>query len=308
MYDHSLLFLTGLTLIIAYDDLSKNKDATQLSTYPPPINDLNKYVAGNAVDREVMTCMRTKGIGGNSPEKTMWWKVDLGGVHSIHSVDILFKSYDGYERRQQGRFAGFSIYASTNGTRDNASQCYKDGPELPPLNFSTLCITSGRYVTFYNERLHDVTYPDGYENRSVYTELCEVTVYGCQASGVYGDSCTELCPPNCRDNVCHIQKGYCFGCKPGWTGTTCNTKCVGGRFGQNCKQQCSGHCRDNAVCNHVTVCQNGTYGNNCVYSCSVNCLNDSPCDKRTGQCNSGCKPGYTNALCNERCLPGYYVV
>ena len=46
---------------------------------------------------------------------------------------------------------------------------------------------------------------------------------GCQASGVYGASCKELCPTNCRDNVCHIQKGTCYGCAPGWTYTACNT-------------------------------------------------------------------------------------
>ena len=81
------------------------------------------------------------------------------------------------ERRQQGRFAGFSIYVSSNGTRDTSSLCYKDGPKLPALNFTTPCITSGRYVIFYNERLQGVTYPDEYVY-SVYTELCEVTIQG----------------------------------------------------------------------------------------------------------------------------------
>ena len=82
------------------------------------------------------------------------------------------------ERRQQGRFAGFSIYVSSNGTRDNTSLCYKDGPKLPALNFTTPCIKSGRYVDFYNERLPGVTYPDEYVVDSVYTELCEVIVHG----------------------------------------------------------------------------------------------------------------------------------
>ena len=66
---------------------------------------------------------------------------------------------------------------SYNGTRDNSSLCYKDGPKLPALNFTTTCITSGRYVTFYNERLDGVTYPDGYADY-VNTELCEVTIHG----------------------------------------------------------------------------------------------------------------------------------
>ena len=82
------------------------------------------------------------------------------------------------EKRQQGRFAGFSIYVSTDGTRDNTSLCYKDGPHLPALNFTITCFKSGRYVIFYNERLHNVTYPNGYVVDPVYTELCEVTVHG----------------------------------------------------------------------------------------------------------------------------------
>ena len=84
--------------------------------------------------------------------------------------------------RQQGRFAGFSLYISNNGDTsnlDNSSLCYKDGPELPLLNFTTKCTLSGRYVIFYNERLDGVTYPAGYEVALlVYTELCEVIVYG----------------------------------------------------------------------------------------------------------------------------------
>ncbi|XP_078329594.1 uncharacterized protein LOC144617738 isoform X1 [Crassostrea virginica] len=322
MYHRCLLFLTGVTCIaFAYDDLSKGRVATQSTSYMYMNPDL--YKADNAVDRNITTCMRTDLIGVNSPDRTVWWRVDLGGVYNIYSVNILFKNYEGHEIRQQGRFAGFSIYVSTNGTRDNSSLCFKDGPKLPPLNFTTNCITSGRYVDFYNERLHGVTYPDGYAY-VVFTELCEVIVQGCQASGVYGDNCTEQCPPNCRDNVCHIQNGTCFGCAQGWMDTTCNTKCTGGWYGQNCKQQCSGHCRDKYVCNHVTgqcvngcsagwrgtlcdkVCDNGTYGNNCVHNCSGNCLNGSSCNKQTGYCDMGCKPGYTNALCKKHCPAGYF--
>ena len=48
-------------------------------------------------------------------------------------------------------------------------------------------------------------------------------VSGCQASGVYGHYCTEPCPTNCKNSVCHIQKGTCFGCVSGWMNTTCDT-------------------------------------------------------------------------------------
>lgn len=54
------------------------------------------YDANNAVDRNTTTCMRTAGIGIFLSDRTVWWKVDLGGVYSIYSINILFKNYDGY--------------------------------------------------------------------------------------------------------------------------------------------------------------------------------------------------------------------
>lgn len=80
--------------------------------------------------------------------------------------------------RQRGRFAGFSLHLSHNGYADRLNLCYKNGPQLPPLNFTTTCFTVARFVTFYNERLNDVTYPPGYETGDVSTELCEVVVQG----------------------------------------------------------------------------------------------------------------------------------
>nr|XP_022312350.1 multiple epidermal growth factor-like domains protein 6 isoform X2 [Crassostrea virginica] len=251
------------------DDLSFKKNATQSTVQVSKDKDL--YKADNALDKDITTCMRTEPIGTNSPDKTVWWKVDLGGVHNIHSVNILFKNYDGYERRQQGRFAGFSIYTGNTDNLENSSLCYKDGPTLPPLNFTTTCFISGRYIIFYNERLDGVTYPAGYETSStVYTELCEVQVYGCLRPDVYGSDCNESCPANCIYNTCHIQNGTCFSCKPGWTGRTCNTGCSDGLYGPDCKQHCSEHCRDNSVCDHVT-----------------------------GLCGMGCAAGWSGSLCNK---------
>lgn len=50
----------------------------------------------NAVDRNINTCMRTKGIGQTTPFKIDWWKVDLGGIYNIYDVNIIFKSYNGF--------------------------------------------------------------------------------------------------------------------------------------------------------------------------------------------------------------------
>lgn len=82
------------------------------------------------------------------------------------------------ENRQRGRFAGFSLYVSNTGNISESTSCYKDGPHLPPLNFSTVCLERGRYVIFYNEQLDGVNYPDGYELQNVYTEMCEVIIQG----------------------------------------------------------------------------------------------------------------------------------
>ena len=79
------------------------------------------------------------------------------------------------EGRQRGRFAGFSLYVSNDGHEE--SLCYKDGPQLPPLNITITCNKAGRYVRFHNERRPGVTYPSGYES-AVYTEVCEVIVSG----------------------------------------------------------------------------------------------------------------------------------
>lgn len=46
---------------------------------------------------------------------------------------------------------------------------------------------------------------------------------GCNEPDKYGNGCDKPCPINCKNNTCHIVYGACFGCKPGWTGTSCST-------------------------------------------------------------------------------------
>lgn len=82
------------------------------------------------------------------------------------------------EIRQRGRFTGFSLFVSQTGAIQGATLWYKDGPELPPLNFTYICTETGRFVIYYNERLEGVAYPEGYEFDNVFTELCEVSVQG----------------------------------------------------------------------------------------------------------------------------------
>lgn len=87
--------------------------------------------------------------------------------------------------KQRGRFAGFSLFVSNTTDRQNESLCYKNGHELPFLDFNTTCATYGRYVIFYNERLNGIKYPAKYEIDSVFTELCEVTVTGINYQRIY---------------------------------------------------------------------------------------------------------------------------
>ena len=107
-------------------------------------------------------------------------KIKITIHHFMHNFSIPITFFLCFlESRQRGRFAGFSLYISNSEDRDDPSLCFKDGPALPPLNFTTTCTLSGRYVIFYNERLDGVTYPVGYEAvANVYMELCEVTVNG----------------------------------------------------------------------------------------------------------------------------------
>lgn len=98
--------------------------------------------------------------------------------YNYNTNHLVFAFYYVEEYRQRGRFAGFALFVSNNGDIKGSILCYKDGPELPPLNFTTTCTEYGRYVIFYNERMDEVVYPDSYQLTNVYTELCEVIVKG----------------------------------------------------------------------------------------------------------------------------------
>ncbi|XP_062593626.1 multiple epidermal growth factor-like domains protein 10 [Saccostrea cucullata] len=254
-----------------------------------------------------------------------WWQVDLGNIHSVYMIRILFRDYEesgDYVKRQRGRMAGFSLYLSNTSKIKDGLLCYKDGPGLPPLNFTTDCVGFGRFVTFYNERWLSKTYPDDYF--SVLTELCEVNVQGCNASYKYGSECNLPCPKNCQDRHCYITNGTCLGCNSGWTGETCNKSCAPGSYGIECKHHCKGHCMNNVPCNHTTgkcdreceygwfgiycneVCPVGTYDVHCRKNCSGNCWNGSNCNVVTGKCDYGCRPGYLGEYCKEECSQGLF--
>ncbi|XP_056002460.1 receptor-type tyrosine-protein phosphatase alpha-like isoform X2 [Ostrea edulis] len=312
-----IIFFVEILCSYGYDDLSKGQNANQ---FPIRICEpLSICAANNAVDRISSTCMTTKKIGLNSPEKTTWWFVNLGDVYSIYSVRILFKEHGPtYVMRQRGRLAGFSIYLSMPSTKRDEFLCHKDEPPgLPPLDFNTTCIGYSQYFMFYNERLDGVTY-DGYESPT-FTELCEVIVEGCKKPGVYGSNCNLTCPVTCKEQRCNIVNGTCFHCMPGWMGAFCENKCPARWYGDRCQFQCVGHCKENASCTHVTggcdngcaegwtgaqceiPCENGRFGTNCSNVCSEKCID--VCRHTDGVCN--CSPGYMGFSCIKECDGSY---
>lgn len=54
---------------------------------------------------------------------------------------------------------------------------------------------------------------------------CLLIFEGCRL-GFYGIICDRPCPTNCKDNICHIVKGICFECKPGWIGILCKSSII----------------------------------------------------------------------------------
>lgn len=321
MLIEKLLISWTFTFILTYgfDNLSANKPTDQYrQTYT-----CRSCGAGKAVDGNMSTCMRTDDIGITTAfDSKTWWYVDLGGIYNVYNIRILFRDYPGYTIRQKGRFAGFSLYVSNTTDRHDGYLCYKDGPDLPSLDFNTNCapnITIGRYVIFYNERLVGIRYPVGYETTSVYTELCEVTVIGCVRLNVYGNNCDRNCTDHCPEPRCYISNGACYSCAPGWMGHFCEKKCSSGYYGLRCMTKCVGHCKDNEPCNHISgtcnngcldgwtgancnkQCSPGKYGPGCLYRCSGHCLNDKACNVTTGKCDDGCKLGYMGDMCDTDC-------
>ncbi|XP_056017449.1 multiple epidermal growth factor-like domains protein 6 [Ostrea edulis] len=300
--------------------VSQNKETDKAKEVPrcQETGTCQLFQSSHAVDGDINTCTRTAPFGTTTSDKWTWWYVDLEKVLSIFSIRIQFKDYgEQYVMRQRGRFSGFSLYVSNTTIKEDGYLCYKNGQELPTLDFSTTCVKHGRYVIFYNERLDGTTYPTGYETTLVFTELCEVSVTGCKDPGVYGYNCDLLCPNNCQESKCDIVNGTCLGCTAGWVRDFCNKSCPAGYYGLQCRSTCTGHCRDNLSCNHTTGqcdygCDNGwtgihcntqcpaeSYGPDCVYNCSGQCLSYLPCNSTTGRCEGGCNPGYTGELCDK---------
>ncbi|XP_065943730.1 uncharacterized protein [Magallana gigas] len=205
-----------------YVNVALNKPAYQQNAYRG--ND--PYDASNAVDGRKSDLRWDGGQCAVSwGEQTATWWVNLTYIHSIHHITIYFRTDNkpwGPSNSNTMVFIGFSVYVSNTTNRLQGTLCYKDDNftlATIPAVFNTTCPVHGQYVIYYNERLPGVTYPDDY-SEVVVSDLCELEVYGCPATGCYGSNSALPCPDvNCQ--YCHIETGTCYGCKPGYQGYRC---------------------------------------------------------------------------------------
>ncbi|XP_052695925.1 uncharacterized protein LOC128174403, partial [Crassostrea angulata] len=154
------------------------------------------------------------------------WRIDLGAVLGINHIILYYRTDNvawGLSHGFVGRFLGFSVYISNTTNREDGVICFKDSQHFTkytiPAVLTLNCTHHGRYVIYYNNRTAS-NLPSDY-SQYAYNELCEFEVYGCPTPDYYGETCSLSCSPHCINSNCHIETGYCFGCKDGYHGPMC---------------------------------------------------------------------------------------
>ncbi|XP_069128447.1 fucolectin-like [Argopecten irradians] len=194
-----------LAAVRSEENLAILKTTTQSSNYYS-----NRYPASSAVDGckntvlEVGCCSHTAVSGPN----TVWWRVDLGQISTIDSIQIIYREH------WQIRFAGYHLYVSnTTISPQDGVLCYLDTSitkDDVQLNVIHQCPYVGRYVTVYNYRTSPKQY-NWYDDSAI-LELCEVLVYGCPAGMFGNDNCNQVCSESCYGGNCNPKTGICL-CK-----------------------------------------------------------------------------------------------
>ncbi|XP_078330384.1 uncharacterized protein LOC144624452 [Crassostrea virginica] len=177
-----LLVCCGWTLlrclsVQAYENLALHQPAWQRGFA------LSYTGADRAVDGQYTDLAWSGGqCAASSNGQTTEWRVDLGGVRSIHHIFIQYATDNRVwdeDNLFTRLFLGFSVYISNTTNREDGVLCFRDTnytrATIPnPVNIT--CPYHGRYVIYFNNRTHP-PYPEGY-SRVAYNELCEVEVYG----------------------------------------------------------------------------------------------------------------------------------
>ncbi|XP_062574212.1 uncharacterized protein LOC134236042 isoform X1 [Saccostrea cucullata] len=236
-----LAFVIGYTL--AYVNVALNKPTWQSNPYRRE----NIFDSSNAVDGRTSDLSGRGGQCTKSASKhntTTWW-VNLTSIYSIHDIWIYYRTNNdewNAENTYRRRFLGFSIYVSNTTDRKDGHLCYHDTKYTSftiPAVVNITCLVHGQYVIYYNERLSDVNYPEGY-SKYAFNEICELEVYGCRI-GYYGPNCSLPCPDKCHH--CHIEIGICHLCESGYQGLQCEFDCRNEYYGSNCSLPCPENCR-----------------------------------------------------------------
>nr|XP_034321176.1 uncharacterized protein LOC105323883 isoform X1 [Crassostrea gigas] len=258
---------------ITYDNVALNKPAWLQHQHPKyPQYGAERAVDGNKLYLSISGGQCTVSSGGYS---TAEWRVDLGGVLSIHHIFIQYRTdFRVWDETNilTSYLLGFSVYVSNTTIKEDGVLCFMDKSytrKTIPNNFNISCRQNGRFVIYYNNRTQ-LPLPDGY-SVSAESDLCEVEVYGCSKSRHFGDNCSTPCRQNCLEGRCDVVDGTCLGCIPGYTGPTCNTACGNNTYGPNCAMTCG----------------------NCSY------FYGEQCHHVTGFCPRECISGFKGARCDE---------